>query len=73
MAALSAGQDLVVGATRPAPGYEDDLVTTAKALPGRAGRGLGLPEPVRAARAGERTGRYRLGGDELPIARRLRR
>jgi putative NADH-flavin reductase len=32
VAALSAGQDLVVGATRPAPGHEADLVTTAKAL-----------------------------------------
>ncbi|TMR90554.1 NAD(P)-dependent oxidoreductase [Nonomuraea basaltis] len=32
VATLSAGQDLVISATRPAPGYEDDLVTTAKAL-----------------------------------------
>ena len=30
--ALSAGQDLVISATRPARGHEDDLVTTAKAL-----------------------------------------
>ncbi|MFC4120899.1 NAD(P)-dependent oxidoreductase [Nonomuraea zeae] len=32
VARLSTGQDLVISATRPAPGYEDDLVTTAKAL-----------------------------------------
>ena len=29
---LSAGQDAVISATRPAPGSEDDLVTTTKAL-----------------------------------------
>lgn len=32
VAALSAGQDLVISATRPAPGNEQDLVATAKAL-----------------------------------------
>lgn len=32
VAALSVGQDLVISATRPAPGHENDLVTTAKAL-----------------------------------------
>ncbi|MEW1845125.1 NAD(P)H-binding protein [Nonomuraea angiospora] len=32
VAALSAGQDLVISATRPAPGHEADLVTTAEAL-----------------------------------------
>ncbi|MER7506045.1 NAD(P)-dependent oxidoreductase [Nonomuraea pusilla] len=29
---LSAGQDVVISATRPAPGHEQDLVTTAEAL-----------------------------------------
>ncbi|WP_159588115.1 NAD(P)-dependent oxidoreductase [Chelativorans xinjiangense] len=32
VAALSAGQDLVISTTRPAPGSERDLVTTAEAL-----------------------------------------
>jgi carboxymethylenebutenolidase len=32
VAALSAGQDLVISATRPPPGKEQDLVTVAKAL-----------------------------------------
>ncbi|WP_331766897.1 NAD(P)H-binding protein [Embleya sp. NBC_00896] len=32
VAELSAGRDLVISATRPAPGSETDLVTTAKAL-----------------------------------------
>ncbi|MGN9844529.1 NAD(P)-dependent oxidoreductase [Nonomuraea sp. H19] len=32
VAALSAGQDLVISATRPVPGFEGDLVVTAKAL-----------------------------------------
>jgi putative NADH-flavin reductase len=119
VAALSAGQDLVISATRPAPGHEADLVTTAKALlagvartgvrlllvggaagltvPGTGGLTVvetpGFPpswrpialacnaqlEVCRAApgvdwaylsppallEPGERTGRYRLGGDEL--------
>ncbi len=32
VAELSAGQDVVIGAVRPAPGSESDLVTAAKAL-----------------------------------------
>lgn len=41
--ALSAGQDVVISATRPAPGSEDDLATTAKALlAGLAGTGVRL-------------------------------
>ncbi|MFI9202249.1 NAD(P)-dependent oxidoreductase [Streptomyces sp. NPDC053048] len=32
IAALSTGQDLVISATRPAPGSEQDLVTTTRAL-----------------------------------------
>lgn len=43
VARLAAGQDVVVGATRPAPGREADLVTTAKALlAGLAGTGTRL-------------------------------
>jgi putative NADH-flavin reductase len=38
VAALSAGQDLVISATRPAPGYENDLATVAKALMGGLAR-----------------------------------
>jgi len=41
--ALSAGQDVVVAATRPAPGSESDLVITTKALlAGLAGTGVRL-------------------------------
>ena len=32
VAALSASQDVVISATRPAPGHEDELVSTAKTL-----------------------------------------
>ncbi|MET9246042.1 NAD(P)H-binding protein [Nonomuraea sp. NPDC003709] len=121
VAALSAGQDLVVSATRPAPGHEADLVTTAKALLAGAARagvrlllvggaaGLTVPgtggltvvetpdfppswrpialacnaqlevcraepgvdwaylSPPALLEPGERTGRYRLGGDELLV------
>ncbi|GAA3556501.1 NAD(P)-dependent oxidoreductase [Nonomuraea rosea] len=43
VAALSAGQDLVISATRPPPGHENDLVTTAEALlAGLAGTGVRL-------------------------------
>ncbi|TDE57021.1 NAD-dependent epimerase/dehydratase family protein [Nonomuraea mesophila] len=119
--ALSAGQDLVISATRPAPGHEDDLVATAGSLlsgvsvtgvrlllvggaagltvPGTGGLALvETPEfppswrpialacdaQLAACRAaphadwtyvsppaflepGERTGRYRLGADELLV------
>jgi uncharacterized protein len=119
VAALSAGQDLVISATRPAPGYENDLVTTAKALMAGLSRtgvrlllvggaaGLTVPgtggltvvetpdfppslrpialacngqldvcraetvadwtylSPPMLLEPGERTGRYRLGTDEL--------
>ncbi|MEV0387363.1 NAD(P)H-binding protein [Nonomuraea sp. NPDC050643] len=118
---LSRGQDLVVSATRPAPGREADLVTTAKALlagvaetgvrlllvggaagltvPGGGGRTVvespGFPpswrpialacnaqfevcraeeradwtylSPPALIEPGERTGRYRLGRDELVV------
>ncbi|WP_043632498.1 NAD(P)-dependent oxidoreductase [Nonomuraea candida] len=121
VARLSAGQDLVISATRPAPGHEDDLVTTARALlagvaesgvrlllvggaagltvPGTGGltvvetpdfppswRPIALAcnaqlDVCRAERAadwtyvsppaliepGERTGRYRIGADELLV------
>ncbi|WP_433428935.1 NAD(P)-dependent oxidoreductase [Nonomuraea sp. CA-141351] len=121
VAALSAGQDLVISATRPAPGHEGDLVTTAKALlagpaatgvrlllvggaagltvPGTGGLtvvetpdfppawrpiALACDRQLDACRAepvadwtylsppallepGERTGRYRLGSDELLV------
>lgn len=43
VAALSAGQNLVISATRPAPGRETELVTTAQALlAGLAGTGVRL-------------------------------
>jgi len=43
VAALSAGQDIVISATRPAPGSETELVTTSKALlAGLAGTGVRL-------------------------------
>ncbi|WP_431040648.1 NAD(P)-dependent oxidoreductase [Streptomyces sp. P1-3] len=121
VAALSAGQDVVISATRPVPGSERELAATAKALlAGLAGTGVRLlvvggaatltlpgtggltvvdgpdfPADLRAialacadqhqvCRAetavdwaylsppmllepGERTGRYRLGGDELLV------
>lgn len=120
VADLSAGHDVAVTATRPAPGQEGDLVTTAKALlAGLAGSGVrllvvggaasltvpgtdrtvlddpGFPADLRpiaqacneqfaAVRVasgvdwtylspaallvpGERTGRYRLGRDELVV------
>lgn len=38
VAALAADQDLVIGATRPAPGREDELVTTTTALLAGAAR-----------------------------------
>lgn len=126
VAALSAGQDLVISATRPAPGHEDELVTTAKALlaglartgvrlllvggaagltvPGTGGRTVvespGFPpawrpvalacngqldvcraepevdwaylSPPELLEPGERTGRYRLGADELLVDARGR-
>ncbi|SDN47329.1 hypothetical protein SAMN04489726_6765 [Allokutzneria albata] len=118
--ALSAGQDLVISATRPAPGREPELVTTTKAvLAGLAETGVrllmvggaasltvpgtdrtvlddpGLPPEIRAIaeacdsqlavcqaetvvdwaylsppallEPGVRTGRYRLGRDELIV------
>ncbi|WP_219466690.1 NAD(P)-dependent oxidoreductase [Nonomuraea rhizosphaerae] len=120
VARLSAGQDLVISATRPPDGSEQDLVTTAKALlagtrtrlllvggaggltvPGTGGRtvlddprymlpayrkiALACDDQLAACRAaaegvdwtylsppatlapGERTGRYRLGADELLV------
>lgn len=122
VAELSAGRDLVISATRPAPGSEDELVTAAKALlaglagtgvrlllvggaatltvPGSGGRALiddprlcpAAYQPIARACAaqlaavrgsdmvdwaylspparlepGARTGRYRLGGDELLV------
>ncbi|MGW6500415.1 NAD(P)-dependent oxidoreductase [Nonomuraea angiospora] len=121
VAALSAGQDLVISATRPAPGHEADLVTTAEALLAGVARtgvrlllvggaaGLTVPgaggltvvetpdfppswrpialacnaqlevcraepgvdwaylSPPALLEPGERTGRYRLGGDELLV------
>jgi putative NADH-flavin reductase len=40
---LSAGQDVVISATRPAPGSENELITTTKALlAGLAGTGVRL-------------------------------
>ncbi|MPZ20853.1 MAG: NAD(P)H-binding protein [Luteitalea sp.] len=118
---LSTGQDLVISATRPAPGHEQELVATAKALlaglartrvrlllVGGAGS-LTVPDtggivvddpryvppawrdialaccdqldacraetgvdwaylsPPALLRPGERTGRYRLGADELLV------
>ncbi|TDC93847.1 NADH-flavin reductase [Nonomuraea deserti] len=121
VAALSAGQDLVISATRPAPGREHDLVATAESLlagvsatgvrlllvggaagltvPGTGGLtvvdtpdfppswrpiALACDAQLAACRAapradwtylsppallepGERTGRYRLGADELLV------
>jgi len=119
VAALSAGQHVVISATRPAPGSEHDLVTTARVLlagltgtgvrllvvggaatltvPGTGGStvmgdpefpaalrdlALACAQQLEACRAeaevdwaylsppallepGQRTGRYRLGADEL--------
>jgi len=120
VAKLSAGQDVVISATRPAPGSESELTTTTKALlaglartgvrllvvggaasltvPGTGGTtimndpnfpaalrniALACAEQLKACRAeeevdwahlspalmepGARTGRYRLGTDELLV------
>ncbi|RVX41707.1 hypothetical protein EDD27_4272 [Nonomuraea polychroma] len=121
VAALSAGQDVVISATRPAPGYEGELAITAKALLAGVARtgvrlllvggaaGLTVPEagglplvetpdfppalrpialacneqlevcrsdtdadwtylsPPALLEPGERTGVYRVGGDELLV------
>jgi len=69
VAELSAGQDVIINATRPAPGSESRIFATTKALmDGLAPTGVRLLVVGGAATLtvpGERTGNYRLGTDEL--------
>ncbi|MGH3934737.1 MAG: NAD(P)-dependent oxidoreductase [Pseudonocardiaceae bacterium] len=77
VAELSAGRDVVINATRPAPGREGELVTTTKALlaggdqleacRAEAGVDWAYLSPAALLEPGERTGNYRLGTDELLV------
>jgi putative NADH-flavin reductase len=70
VAALSVGQDVVISATRPAPGREGQIVATTRALLaglGRTGVDWAYLSPPALLEPGERTGGYRLGADELLV------